>query len=92
MMTETTLKESQEFKKWIGDDKVRLIHDPYFESNAPSAFIVIHSKKGSGKFTITRFWQRKNEPDKIQVSVDYENKSTEEVFKKLLFDYSRGLD
>jgi hypothetical protein len=90
MMTENALKESIEFKNHIGDDKIMLIHDPYFESNITPAFIVIHSnKKSRNRFTITRFWKRK---DNIMVSVDHKNKTAEEVFKILLFDYSRGLE
>jgi len=96
MITEETLKESQSFKDWIGDDKVRLIHNPYFEADVLPAFIVVHSdKEDDDKFTITRFWKspnRKDQLDKIHVSVDHKNKTADEVFKLLLSDYSRGLD
>lgn len=41
-----------------------------------------------GSWTITRFFKTGN---KIQVSVDYSDISTEQVFKLLLSEYSRGL-
>ena len=41
-----------------------------------------------GKWTITRFFEMGG---KIQVSVDYQDISTKEVFKLLLSEYSRGL-
>jgi hypothetical protein len=96
MLTAQTLVDSKEFKDWIGDDQVRLIHNPYFDSETLPAFIVVHSDKEDGnKFSITRFWQspnRKDQLDKIHVSVDHKSKTVDEVFQLLLSDYSKGLD
>lgn len=92
MFTEEQLKNSQEFKDWI-KDKVALIHNTYFDSEQPyGSYIVLTSNMG--KWTITRFWQNSfsDIKAKINVSVDYNNISTEEVFKLLLTKYSRGLD
>ena len=92
MFTEEILKTSKEFKEWI-TGRVALIHNTYFDSKEPyQTYIVLHSDMG--KWTITRFWQspnRKGQLDKIHVSNDHVNISTEEVFKILLSDYSRGL-
>jgi hypothetical protein len=86
MLTKETLKISKEFKEWI-TGKVALTHNVYYDSKEPYAtYIVLHSDMG--KWTITRFFEMGG---KIQVSVDYENISTEEVFKLLLNEYSRGL-
>jgi len=90
MFTEEKLKESIEFKDWIGKDKVALIHNLYWDSK-PSyhSFIVIHAKhKDSDKWNITRFFDMGG---KIQVSFDKKDLSTHEIFKKLLTEYSRGL-
>ncbi len=90
MLTEEILKNSKEFKQWI-NGRVSLIHDTYGGEGLPS-FIVLHSNMG--KWTITRFWQSPNkltELDKIRVSNDYVDVSTDEVFKILLSEYSRAL-
>lgn len=93
MFTEEILKNSNEFKESI-TGRIILIHNTYYDSeNINPAYIVIHSD--FGKFTITRFWQspnRKDMPDKIYSKNDYENISSEEVFKKLLSHYSKGLN
>lgn len=92
MFTEENLKNSTEFKEWI-TGRIALMHNTYFDSKEPyQAYIVVHSDMG--KWTITRFWKspnRKDELDKIHVSNDHVEISTEEVFKILLADYSRGL-
>jgi|GEM_PF-7070049 len=92
MFTEENLKNSTEFKKWI-TGRIALMHNTYFDSKEPyQTYIVVHSDMG--KWTITRFWKspnRKDELDKIHVSNDHVEISTEEVFKILLSDYSRGL-
>lgn len=81
------LKNSEEFKTYI-QERVVLIHDVYYDSGDDyAAYIVISTN--IGKFTITRFFLSVTE--KIKVSVDYENKSSEEVFKLLLTEYSTGL-
>lgn len=86
IFTEQILKNSQEFKDWV-TGKVALIHNVYYDSKEPYAsYIVLHSDMG--KWTITRFFEMSG---KIQVSNDYVNISTEEVFKLLLSKYSRGL-
>jgi len=92
MFTEENLKNSTEFKEWI-TGRIALMHNTYFDSKEPyQTYIVVHSDMG--KWTITRFWKspnRKDELDKIHVSNDHVEISTEEVFKILLADYSRGL-
>jgi len=92
MFTEENLKNSTEFKEWI-TGRIALMHNTYFDSKEPyQTYIVVHSDMG--KWTITRFWKspnRKDELDKIHVSNDHVEISTEEVFKILLSDYSRGL-
>ncbi len=48
----------------------------------------------AASYTITRFWKspnRKDQLDKIRVSVDYSDISTDEMFALLLSEYSRGL-
>lgn len=93
MLTEEDLKNSKEFKEWI-TGRVALIHNLYPDSEEPfPTYIVIHSDMG--KWTFTRFWRspnRKDQLDKIHVGNDYENISTEDAFKILLSDYSRGLN
>lgn len=87
MLTEKTIKESPEFKKWA-TGRVALIHNTYHDSKEPyAAYIVLHSDMG--KWTITRFFEIGG---KLQVSNDYVNISTEETFKLLLTKYSRGLE
>ena len=94
ILTEEILKNSPEFKTWI-KGRVSLIHNTYHDSKDPyPAYIVIHSSD-MGKWNITRFWKspnRKDQLDKIHVSNDHSDISTDEVFKLLLSDYSRGLD
>jgi hypothetical protein len=86
MFTEEILKNSKEFKDWV-KGRVALIHNPYYDSKEPyAAYIVLHSDMG--KWTITRFFEMGN---KIQVSNDYVDISTEEVFKLLLTKYSNSL-
>lgn len=85
--TEEILKNSEEFKDWV-TGRVALIHNTYHDSRVPyESYIVLHSDMG--KWTITRFFKV---GEKIQVSVDHENISTEDVFKILLTKYSRGLE
>ena len=86
MFTEETLKASKEFKEWI-TGRVALIHNCYYDSKEPyGSYIVLHSDMGL--WTITRFFEMNN---KIQVSQDQVDISTEECFKLLLSEYSRGL-
>ena len=86
MFTEEVLKNSEVFKRWV-TGKVALIHNIYYDSKEPYAtYIVLHSDMG--KWTITRFFEMGGE---IQVSNDHVDISSEEVFKLLLSDYSRGL-
>lgn len=86
MFTEEILKNSKEFKEWV-TGRVALIHNTYYDNKEPYAtWIVLHSDMG--KWTITRFFEGGG---KIQVSNDHVNVSTEETFKLLLSDYSRGL-
>ena len=86
MITEEFLINSKEFKEWI-TGKVALIHNTYYDSKEPhTSYIVIHSNIGN--WTITRFFEIGG---KILVSNDYVNVSTEEAFKVLLSNYSRGL-
>jgi hypothetical protein len=86
MFTEEILKNSKEFKEWV-TGRIALIHNTYYDSKEPYAtYIVLHSDMG--KWTITRFFEMGG---KIQVSNDYVDISTEETFKLLLSDYSRGL-
>lgn len=86
MFTEEILKNSKEFKEWV-TGRVALIHNTYYDSKDPYAtWIVLHSDMG--KWTITRFFEIGG---KIQVSNDHVDISTEETFKLLLSDYSRGL-
>lgn len=81
------LKNSSEYKDWI-TDRVSLIHNTYYDYKVPYAsYIVLTSDMG--KWTITRFFKI---GESIQVSVDYTDISTEETFKVLLSDYSRGLN
>ena len=87
LLTEEVLKNSEEFKKWI-TGKVSIIHNTYYDSKEIYySWIVLHSDMG--KWTITRFFEMGG---KIQVSNDYVDISTEEIFKILLSKYSRGLD
>ena len=92
MFTEQELKNSQEFKEWI-TGVVALIHNTYWDSKEPyQTYIVLHSNMG--KWTITRFWKSPNNKfqlDRIHVSNDYVNVSTNEVFGLLLSQYSCGL-
>ena len=86
MLTEEKLVNSPEFKQWI-KGRVSLIHNCYYDAKEPyGSFIVLTSDLG--KFTITRFFEM---ADKLQVSVDHKDVSTEEMFKILLSEYSRGL-
>ena len=86
MLTEDVLKNSKEFKEWI-TGRISLIHNTYWDNKENyKAYIVLHSDRG--KWTITRFFELGG---KIQVSNDYVNISTDEVFKVLLSKYSRGL-
>ena len=86
MFTEKILKNSKEFKDWV-TGRVALIHNTNYDSKEPYAtWIVLHSDMG--KWTITRFFEMGG---KIQVSNDHIDISTEETFKLLLSDYSRGL-
>jgi len=86
MFTEEVLKNSEVFREWV-TGKVALIHNTYHDSKDPYyVWIVLHSDMG--KWTITRFFEM---GDKIQVSNDHVDISSEEVFKLLLSDYSRGL-
>lgn len=86
MFTKELLTNSKEFKEWA-TGRVALIHNTYYDSKEPYAtWIVLHSDMG--KWTITRFWKGS---DKIHVSNDHVNISTEEVFPILLSEYSRGL-
>jgi len=86
MFTEDKLKSSEEFKNWV-TGRVSLIHNTYHDSGDNYvAYIVLHSDMG--KWTITRFFEMGR---KIGVSVDHSDISSEEVFKLLLTDYSRGL-
>jgi hypothetical protein len=78
MLTEKILKESKEFKEWIHGEVV-LTHNIY-----PDTFIVIHKYQEIQKYYITRFFELGN---KIQVSVDAQNKTAEEVFQILLSKY-----
>jgi len=88
MFTVEILKESSQFKSWIGKSHVSLIHNVYYDSkdDIPS-YIVIHTR-GNAKWDITRFFMM---GEKIQVSSDYTDLASEEVFEKLLSDYSSGL-
>jgi hypothetical protein len=92
MFTEEILKNSKEFKEWV-TGRVALIHNNYYDSEKSFAtYIVLHS--AMGKWTITRFWQSPNRKDrlgKIYANNDHVDISTEETFKILLSDYSRGL-
>ena len=86
MFTEEKLKSSTEFKEWV-NGRIALIHNCYYDSKEPyGSYIVLHSDMG--KWTITRFFEM---AEKIYVSEDYSNISTEDVFRVLLADYSRGL-
>lgn len=88
MLTEKILRESDEYKQWIGDAKVALIHNVYYDSKdiGYPVYIVITSK--DDKYTITRFFEV---GEKIQVRVDYFNESVEKIFILLLSNYSSGL-
>ena len=86
MFTRKELKNSQEFKDWV-TGKVSIIHNTYHDSGDNyAAYIVIHSDMG--KWTITRFFKTGN---KIQISNDFVDISTTEVFELLLSKYSSGL-
>ncbi|MCP4668151.1 MAG: hypothetical protein GY849_17515 [Deltaproteobacteria bacterium] len=82
MLSLKKLKNSNEFKTWV-TGRISLIHDVYGDNYA---FIVIHSDMG--KFTITSFFGTQN---KIQVSNDFVNISTDEVFQKIISDYTSTL-
>jgi len=84
-MTEQSLRNSKKFKEWV-TGRISLIHNIYDDSDDYSTFIVLHSDMG--KWTITRFFKIS---DSIQVSNDYSDISTEEVFKLLVTKYSRRL-
>lgn len=106
-LTENGLKESSEFKDWI-TGKVALIHNIYHDSTfiivsdendyehedikwqdvSRSEFQEMNSRI-EGSWTITRFFLL---GDKIQVSVDHSDVKTEDIFKILLSQYSRGLE
>lgn len=87
--TKLQLQESPEFKTWV-TGKVVMIHDVYYDSGDDyAAYIVIHKDK-LGKYTITRFFKSLG-TNKVQVSVDYTSLAAEEVFVKLLMEYSSGL-
>jgi len=91
MFTEEELKNSEEFKTSI-IGRVALIHNVYYDSEGEPLYIVLYSQMG--KWTIMRFWKspnKKTELNKIRVKKDYQNISTEEAFKVLLSEYSRGL-
>ena len=84
------LKSSPEFKSWV-KGRVSLIHNIY--SEGMPTYIVLHSDMG--KWTVTRFWKspnRKDSLDKIHVSQDLVDVSTDEVFAALVTDYSRNLE
>lgn len=88
MMTEKILIESPEYKQWIGDYTVHLIHNTCLDF---PTFIVIYSDKVDSEFHIARFWRspnRKDQLDKIHVSIDHKYRSAVQVFKLLLSDYS----
>ena len=92
VLTEELLKNHQEYKDWVGDNKVALIHNCYYDSKDKyAAFIVVHTD-GEGHWTITRFFPTGVHLDKVAVSQDYTDISTEKVFKLLLTEYSRGLE
>ena len=88
MLTEEILKNSKEFKDWV-TGRIALIHNVYHDSPVTTykTFIVLHSDMG--KWTITRFFTIGS---KLNVSEDHKDISTEEAFKILLTEYSRGLE
>ena len=89
------LKESEEYKKWIGKQKVVKIHDTYYDSGDDYATYIVITKKEwkviDDSYTITRFFRMGLNPDKIHVSVDQQDISAEAVFTTLLEKYSSGL-
>ena len=87
-MTEQTLKNSKEFKEWIADNTVAIIHHQH-RSPSYQSFIVIHRPKDE-EWSITRFMvDNFNDVngENIIVSVDAQYLSAEEVFKILLTKY-----
>ena len=91
MFTEQQLKESAEFKEWVTPENVVLIHNCYYDSKEPYGSYIVISKEDDDNpslYTITRFFQGGNN---INVSVDYQDVTAEEIFPLLLSDYSGGL-
>lgn len=93
MFTIEKLEASKEYKDWIRDEVV-LVHDTYHDIPDYSAFIVVTKRMDgyAALYTITRFFPTGITADRIAVSVDASDIDAEEVFKKLLKDYSTGLN
>lgn len=88
MLTKEILLASKEYKDWVKKEPF-LIHNVYYDSSENYAVFIVIILNKNDKFDIIRFFEGGN---KIQVSCDYQNLSIEETFKKLLSDYSRGLE
>jgi hypothetical protein len=84
------LKSSKEYKEWIGDENVVKIHDTYHDDPMDYAAYIVITKR-AGRYSITRFFKMPTNLSKVQVSVDKQNISAEEVFEDLLNKYSSGL-
>src|SRR5690606_9908114 len=87
------LKESEEFKRYIGSSDVVKIHDVYYDVRDDYATFIVITKK-SDLFNITRFFprfggdMRMGVSGRLNVSVDHEKITAEKVFDVLLEDYS----
>ena len=77
--TKKVLRESDIYKKWVGNDRA-LIHNIYEDDVAPT-YVVLHISS-EGKWKLTRFFTIK---DDIHVSVDYVDLLAEEAIKLLIY-------
>jgi predicted RNA binding protein with dsRBD fold (UPF0201 family) len=84
------LKSSKVYKDCIGEAQVVKIHDTYHDDPMDYAAYIVITKR-AGKYNITRFFKNPSGLGGIQVSVDKQNISAEEVFDDLLNKYSSGL-
>jgi hypothetical protein len=93
------LKASENFKSWIDESRIVMIHDINHDTALDNATYIVITKdksttrvKGEDKFTITRFFTIGHfERQTIHVSQDYTGKTAAEVFALLMSKlYSRG--
>ncbi len=91
MFSKKELRASKMYEDWVGEAVVVMIHNIYGDDNGASYIVVSKNYHDKGKdscflYDIHRFFKI---GDKIECSVDYEDKTAEEVFGYLLNRYSR---